>query len=193
MIAETVLESMRREGYAIDWAQDGRAAELSLGNGAYDLVLLDIGLPGKDGIEVLSHYRRRGGGAPVIMLTARDAVNDRVRGGRPTGLDAGAIRHTPQGGRVDVVLNRTANLLGFEVVDNGPGIPERELDRVLDRFYRGEHTRGTGNGLGLAIAARIARRQQLTLSLRNNVDAGGLTVSVSGFIPTLERVPATRG
>jgi len=104
-----------------------------------------------------------------------------------------AIRYTPQGGRVDVVLNRTANLLGFEVVDNGPGIPERELDRVLDRFYRGEHTRGTGNGLGLAIAARIARRQQLTLSLRNNVDAGGLTVSVSGFIPTLERVPATRG
>jgi two-component system response regulator QseB len=54
MIAETVLESMRREGYAIDWAQDGRAAELSLGNGAYDLVLLDIGLPGKDGIEVLA-------------------------------------------------------------------------------------------------------------------------------------------
>src|ERR1700735_243541 len=85
MIAETVLESMRREGYAIDWAQDGRAAELSLGNGVYDLVLLDIGLPGKDGIEVLRHYRGRGGGAPVIMLTARDAVNDRVRG-----LDAGA-------------------------------------------------------------------------------------------------------
>jgi two-component system OmpR family sensor kinase len=104
-----------------------------------------------------------------------------------------AIRYTPQGGRVDVVLNRTANLLGFEVVDNGPGIPERELDRVLDRFYRGEHTKGTGSGLGLAIAARIARRQQLTLSLRNNVNAGGLTVSVSGFIPTVERVPATSG
>ena len=85
MIAETVLESMRREGYAIDWAQDGRAAELSLGNGVYDLVLLDLGLPGKDGIQVLSSYRRQGGHAPVIMLTARDAVNDRVRG-----LDAGA-------------------------------------------------------------------------------------------------------
>ncbi|WP_074297609.1 MULTISPECIES: response regulator [Paraburkholderia] len=85
MIAETVLESMRREGYAIDWAQDGRAAELSLGNGVYDLVLLDLGLPGKDGVDLLSGYRRQGGAAPVIILTARDAVNDRVRG-----LDAGA-------------------------------------------------------------------------------------------------------
>ncbi|WP_114812643.1 response regulator [Paraburkholderia kururiensis] len=85
MIAEPVLEAMRRAGYAIDWAQDGRAAELSLGNGVYDLVLLDLGLPKKDGIEVLRGYRNRGGAAPVIILTARDAVEDRIRG-----LDAGA-------------------------------------------------------------------------------------------------------
>ena len=106
MIAETVLESMRREGYAIDWAQDGRAAELSLGNGAYDLVLLDIGLPGKDGIEVLSHYRGRGGGAPVIMLTARDAVNDRVRG-----LDAGADDYLIKPFDLDELAARTRALL----------------------------------------------------------------------------------
>jgi two-component system OmpR family sensor kinase len=104
-----------------------------------------------------------------------------------------AIRYTPQGGKVDVVLARTGDLLGFEVVDNGPGIPEEELERVLDRFYRGEHTKGTGSGLGLAIASRIAQRQQLTLSLRNNVEGGGLAVSVSGFIRTVERVPATHG
>jgi two-component system OmpR family sensor kinase len=106
----------------------------------------------------------------------------------PHGLDVllnnlidNAIRYTPQGGKVDVVLTRTAGRLGFEVVDNGPGIPEAELERVLDRFYRGEHTKGTGSGLGLAIAARIAQRQRLALSLRNNADARGLTVSVSGF------------
>lgn len=93
-----------------------------------------------------------------------------------------AIRYTPQGGRVDVVLCLTGERLGFDVVDTGPGIPERELERVLDRFYRGEHTKGTGSGLGLAIAARIAQRQQLTLQLANNVDAAGLTVSVRGFI-----------
>ncbi len=85
MIAETVLESMGREGYAIDWAQDGRAAELSLGNGVYDLVLLDLGLPKKDGIDLLNSYRKQGGQAPVIILTARDSVNERIRG-----LDAGA-------------------------------------------------------------------------------------------------------
>jgi two-component system OmpR family sensor kinase len=104
-----------------------------------------------------------------------------------------AIRYTPQGGKVDVVLTRRGDVHGFEVVDNGPGIPEEELERVLDRFYRGEHTKGTGSGLGLAIASRIAQRQQLTLSLRNNVEGGGLTVSVSGFIPTVERVLATHG
>jgi two-component system, OmpR family, sensor kinase len=102
-----------------------------------------------------------------------------------------AIRYTPRGGKVDVVLNRTANRFGFEVVDNGPGIPENELERVLDRFYRGENTKGTGSGLGLAIAARIAQRQQLTLSLRNNIDGGGLTVSVSSFIPATGRVLTT--
>ena len=100
-----------------------------------------------------------------------------------------AIRYTPQGGKVDVVLTRTAGRPAFEVVDNGPGIPEQDLERVLDRFYRGEHTRGTGSGLGLAIAARIAQRQQLTLSLRNNLDAHGLTVSVSGFVAAAGRVP----
>jgi Response regulators consisting of a CheY-like receiver domain and a winged-helix DNA-binding domain len=76
---------MRRSGYAIDWAEDGRAAELSLGNGVYDLVLLDLGLPKKDGIDVLNAYRKSGGAAPVIILTARDAVDERIRG-----LDAGA-------------------------------------------------------------------------------------------------------
>ncbi|MDE1182003.1 response regulator [Paraburkholderia sp.] len=85
MIAETVLETMRRAGYAIDWAEDGRAAELSLGNGVYDLVLLDLGLPKKSGIDVLSGYRKSGGIAPVLILTARDAVEDRIRG-----LDEGA-------------------------------------------------------------------------------------------------------
>jgi len=85
MIAETVLESLRRAGYAVDWAEDGRAADLSLSNGVYDLVLLDLGLPRRDGIEVLDTYRRAGGSAPVMILTARDAIDDRVRG-----LDAGA-------------------------------------------------------------------------------------------------------
>ena len=85
MIAETVVEALRREGYAVDLARDGREAELSLDNGVYDLVLLDLGLPKKDGIAVLKGYRQRDGDAPVIILTARDAVSERI-----AGLDAGA-------------------------------------------------------------------------------------------------------
>jgi len=93
-----------------------------------------------------------------------------------------AIRHTPEGGKVDVILNRTpGGGVGFEVVDTGPGIPERELERVLDRFYRGKDAHGQGSGLGLAIAARIAQRHQVTLTLRNNVGTSGLSASVTGL------------
>jgi two-component system OmpR family sensor kinase len=92
-----------------------------------------------------------------------------------------AIRHTPRGGRVDVVLHRHGERVGFEVVDSGSGIPEAELERVFDRFYRGEESKGEGSGLGLAIVARIAERHQLGLSLRNNAGAPGLRVTVTGL------------
>jgi two-component system OmpR family sensor kinase len=92
-----------------------------------------------------------------------------------------AIRHTPPGGRVDVILKRAGERVGFDVVDSGSGIPEAEIERVFDRFYRGEEARGEGSGLGLAIVARIAARHQLELSLRNNVGRPGLRVSVFGL------------
>ena len=93
-----------------------------------------------------------------------------------------AIRHTPEGGKVDVILKRTlTDGVGFEVVDSGPGIPERELERVLDRFYRGESVQGQGSGLGLAIASRIAQRHQVKLTLRNNEGSNGLSASVMGL------------
>ena len=85
MIAQTVLGAMRRAGYAIDWAEDGRAAELSLSDAVYDLVLLDLELTQRDGIDVLNRYRKGGGVAVIIILTAADAVGDRI-----LGLDAGA-------------------------------------------------------------------------------------------------------
>ncbi|MEO8717812.1 MAG: response regulator transcription factor [Burkholderiales bacterium] len=85
MIGESLEEGLRAENYAVDWVRDGAAATLAIANGVYDLVLLDLGLPRKEGLEVLADYRKSGGGAPVIVITARDATSDRVRG-----LDAGA-------------------------------------------------------------------------------------------------------
>jgi two-component system, OmpR family, response regulator QseB len=85
MISENIREALRREAFAVDCAGDGREAELALSNGVYDLVLLDLSLPKRDGLTVLRDFRVSGNNTPVIIMTARDAVADRI-----AGLDAGA-------------------------------------------------------------------------------------------------------
>jgi two-component system response regulator QseB len=85
MIGESVCKGLRQDGFTVDWVQDGHAGELALGNGVYQLLLLDLGLPRKEGLDVLRSLRRKGNAIPVLILTARDAVADRV-----AGLDAGA-------------------------------------------------------------------------------------------------------
>lgn len=85
MIGASVRKGLRQDGFAVDWVTDGEAAELALGQGVYDLMLLDLGLPKKSGLAVLRSLRTRGGDLPVVVTTARDAVADRI-----AGLDAGA-------------------------------------------------------------------------------------------------------
>jgi two-component system response regulator QseB len=85
MIGEAVRAGLRRHGYTVDWVQDGAAAGLALASEPYDACVLDIGLPRRDGLAVLRELRERGGALPVLLLTARDAITDRV-----AGLDAGA-------------------------------------------------------------------------------------------------------
>lgn len=85
MIGESLRQGLRGEGFAVDWVRDGRGAELAVETTPYALVLLDLGLPSKDGLAVLHDWRRRGLTLPVLILTARDAVPDRVEG-----LDSGA-------------------------------------------------------------------------------------------------------
>jgi len=85
MIGASVRQGLRQDGFTVDWVSDGRAAELALADGVHDALLLDLGLPKRAGLEVLGAMRRRGDARPVLILTARDAVADRV-----AGLDAGA-------------------------------------------------------------------------------------------------------
>jgi two-component system response regulator QseB len=85
MIGEALRRGLREEGFSVDWIDDGKAAELAFREPGYDAAILDLGLPGKDGLKVLADVRAAGCTLPVIVLTARDAVPDRIRG-----LDSGA-------------------------------------------------------------------------------------------------------
>ncbi|MCA1326232.1 response regulator [Herbaspirillum sp. alder98] len=85
MVGEAVRKGLRLDGFAIDWVQDGKSADAALRNEDYAMLLLDLGLPQKDGLAVLKTLRERGNTLPVLITTARDAVSDRV-----AGLDAGA-------------------------------------------------------------------------------------------------------
>lgn len=80
MIGENIQIALDGEGVAIEWVKDGTAAEAALAAQAYDAVLLDLGIPGKDGTEVLSGLRARGDNTPVLVITARDTVAQRVQG-----------------------------------------------------------------------------------------------------------------
>jgi DNA-binding response OmpR family regulator len=85
IIGSGVQAALRQAGYAVDWLQDGHAAAMALKTEQFDLVLLDLGLPDRSGLDVLAELRTRGDEVPVLILTARDSVPDRV-----SGLDRGA-------------------------------------------------------------------------------------------------------
>jgi two-component system copper resistance phosphate regulon response regulator CusR len=84
-IGDFIARGLREDGFAVEWAADGDAGWHHLKTGAWDVVVLDWWLPGQDGLALLKRFRQSGTATPVLMLTARDAVSDRVRG-----LDAGA-------------------------------------------------------------------------------------------------------
>lgn len=85
MIGESAVLGLEGEDYAIDWVKDGQSALLALKTTEYSLVILDLGLPRMDGLEVLRTMRARQDVTPVLVTTARDTVNDRIEG-----LDSGA-------------------------------------------------------------------------------------------------------
>ena len=85
MIGEAMKQSLKDAAYAVDWVRDGQTAMTTLESQEYGVLLLDLGLPGKDGLEVLRLLRTRGTLTPVVIITARDALEDRIRG-----LDGGA-------------------------------------------------------------------------------------------------------
>jgi two-component system, OmpR family, response regulator QseB len=84
-LGRALQTGLSQQGYAVDWLQDGVTAELAARDGDHDVILLDIGLPRQDGLQLLQSLRRSGFAAPILIITARDEISDRVQG-----LDSGA-------------------------------------------------------------------------------------------------------
>ena len=106
MIGKAVRRGLADAGFAVDWVTDGRAADLALANGVYDLAVLDLGLPTKDGMAVLATLRARGDAMPVLIASARDTVPDRI-----AGLEAGADDYVLKPFDLDELVARVRALL----------------------------------------------------------------------------------
>jgi two-component system response regulator QseB len=85
MLGEAVRDGLRQEGYAVDWVHDAAAALAAVSTWSFSAVVLDLGLPDGDGLSVLRWLRQNGRVTPVVIVTARDRISDRI-----VGLDAGA-------------------------------------------------------------------------------------------------------
>jgi len=143
MIGESLRNALRGSGYAVDWVRDGRAADTTLSTERFDLVLLDLGLPQIDGMEVLRAMRGRGDRTPVIVLSARDALANRV-----LGLDAGADDYIVKPFELDELLARMRAVVRRQTGRAEPGL---EVDGVtLDPATR----QVAHNGVPVALSAR---------------------------------------
>ena len=106
MIGESLVAFLESEDYAVDWVRDGQSALLAMKTTPFSLVILDLGLPGKDGLQVLKEVRARRDPTPVLVTTARDTVDDRVKG-----LDSGADDYLVKPYELDELSARVRALL----------------------------------------------------------------------------------
>jgi DNA-binding response OmpR family regulator len=136
MIGDSIAEGLRSEHYAVDWVRDGHGALLALADDVYDLVLLDLGLPKRSGLEVLRRYRKDGGAARVLIITARDSTAERVEG-----LDSGADDYLVKPFDLEELFARVRALLRRQSGRSRPDIVHRGVTLRLathEAFYEGE-------------------------------------------------------
>ena len=143
MIGASVEQGLRLSGFTVDWCRDGQSAELAVRQGAYALLLLDLGLPGQDGLVLLKKIRQSDIAVPVLIMTARDAVADRV-----AGLNLGADDYLVKPFDLDELIARVRALLRRQA---GRAQPELRLGSLCLDSRRRESSLG---GQPLNLSAR---------------------------------------
>lgn len=182
LLGEAVVAGLRQNGFTVDWVQDGLAADHALHAEQFDLVVLDLGLPRCSGLELLRKLRDRGNAVPVLILTARDTVEDRVQG-----LDSGADDYLVKPfdlaelcARLRALLRRGAGR-GSPVLEHGairldPAAHVVELDGAAVDLSPREFT---VLRLLLESAGRVLSRERLEEALYGwNTDVESNTVEV---------------
>lgn len=151
MIGETLLDVLRAESFAVDWVKDGVMADTALQSEHYDLVLLDLGLPKRDGLEVLRALRARKDVTPVLVATARDAVAERI-----AGLDAGADDYVVKPYDIDELLARIRALVRRSLGRADPVVEYQglRLNPVTRQATRDVHNDGQVRTEAVSLSAR---------------------------------------
>lgn len=122
MIGKAIKLGLINAGFIVDWVQDGRAAELAVANDVYQLIVLDLGLPRRSGLDILKSTRARHSDIPILIATARDAVGDRIEG-----LNAGADDYLVKPFNLGELVARVRALLRRSV---GRGSPLQEYGAI---------------------------------------------------------------
>ncbi len=204
-LGDGLTVGLRQAGFAVDWVRDGAAADHALGSEAFDLLVLDLGLPKLEGMSVLARLRQRGQALPVLVLTARDATGDKI-----AGLDAGADDYLVKPVDVDELAARIRALTRRAAGRAAPVLHHGVL--TLDPAARTVTLDGAAVELSarefsllqtlLESAGRVLTRAQLEQSLygwRDEPDSNALEVHIhhlrrklgSDFIRTLRGVGYT--
>ncbi|HEU4839718.1 MAG TPA: response regulator transcription factor [Micavibrio sp.] len=160
MIGEGLQKALRQGNYSVNWVQDGVTAEGALNDESYDLVILDIGLPEKSGLDVLKTLRARQEMVPVLVLTARDAVSDRVKG-----LDLGADDYMLKPFALEELEARVRSLLRRQTGHAGEWLEYKNLrlsPKTHEAHYNGQKVALTGREFALMFA--LMKNPEGTLS-----------------------------
>lgn len=186
-LGAAIQRALERLSYTVTWLRDGRAAQAALADGSADLVLLDLGLPGRDGLDVLIETRRAHVATPIIVMTARDGLDARV-----AGLDAGADDYLVKPFHLEELAARIRSLMRRQhgLADNRLEAGALSMDLAsAEVSFRGERLDLTRREFALLQTlmertGRIVRREALENSiygLDNIVGRSALEVLVHGL------------